>query len=675
MAGLDLNRLVLVITTLPPGAPAKFRTGTGYFVTSDLVLTASHVVPKDAQKIEVRVENGGEFLETELGAVWRDEQLDAVLIRRRSGIVASDEVKWLDRALSDNAEWSSTGYPLAAQQQQDSRTVRKTAGLGGTLYAQGGGGQGIRQLELGVKDPPDSIGWSGVSGAPVFVGDLLAGVIKSVPDDFGGKRLSGVPADVLLDHPSFRLAIAPPWIEWPRNEPWVLVLLSEHATGDLRLTMESAISSANESLTRMGEEPLHVNPVVRKVTDVLQEPGRWLQFVRAMCAATVMVVDVSGNEPGIMLLLGVRAVVRRGLTIPTLGSTLDETHLAELPFNIQETKLLSHSDTPVEESKHPVYVISNSIRDGLLELRSHPRYLDLPAYDAVRCPEPETLSDVPSARDTILVLCSFQEIHRQNWKFIRSRAVYKYPGKGKRIVRMLDVSSPKLVGQTLYETIRWTTTCIVDWTGWRANVFFEMGVRLACSDIVPACIIEKSDANAGHLTQMALLKRLFAPAEYEVGIPGTLDPALAAHVQVTLGRPQRLTDGALRHGDTFRLANDFFDWNLERITRKPHELLRASAEAELGKDPQKRGYSPVLFSLNPEFGLQLRRSVQERWAAAWYYLRNRYANDFATDANLRAELKELGEAALQWIPKSPGDKNLQALRDEIEEEVDKLEMG
>jgi hypothetical protein len=39
----DTSRLVLVKSTLAGGG--GFRLGTGYFVTADLVLTASHVVP------------------------------------------------------------------------------------------------------------------------------------------------------------------------------------------------------------------------------------------------------------------------------------------------------------------------------------------------------------------------------------------------------------------------------------------------------------------------------------------------------------------------------------------------------------------------------------------------------------------------------------------------------
>ena len=59
---------------------------------------------------------------------------------------------------------------------------------------------------------------------------------------------------------------------------------------------------------------------------------------------------------------------------------------------------------------------------------------------------------------------------------------------------MLDLRSPRLVGQALYEQVRWSSWCLVDLTEWRPNVFFELGVRLACSERDPMCIIQRSYA-------------------------------------------------------------------------------------------------------------------------------------------------------------------------------------
>jgi hypothetical protein len=45
--------------------------------------------------------------------------------------------------------------------------------------------------------------------------------------------------------------------------------------------------------------------------------------------------------------------------------------------------------------------------------------------------------------------------------------------------RVSDYPSPLLVADRLYELIRFSGLCLVDWSEWRPNVFFEMGVRLA----------------------------------------------------------------------------------------------------------------------------------------------------------------------------------------------------
>src|ERR1039458_9676786 len=109
-----------------------------------------------------------------------------------------------------------------------------------------------------------------------------------------------------------------------------------------------------------------------------------------------------------------------------------------------------------------------------------------------------------------------------------------------RVVRILDITSPRLVGQALYEQIRWAETCIVDWTYWRANVFFELGVRLACFEIGPVCLLDEADpedptkTNLTHLpdlTQKSRLKELLRPTEYQFAT--TDDERVAADKALT----------------------------------------------------------------------------------------------------------------------------------------------
>ena len=195
----------------------------------------------------------------------------------------------------------------------------------------------------------------------------------------------------------------------------------------------------------------------------------------------------------VMLALGVRAVVRRGVTLTSTADWLTPAQLKP-PFNIQETKLLYHGSRYLPTNiRHPLNTIAAGVKKGWQELISQPNYLDLPAYDAVRCQYPTTDANKKSAVTRVLVLCSFGEDHEENWNHLANALASRF---GLDVARMLDVSSPRLVGQALYEGIRWARTCVVDWTNWRANVFFEFGVRLARSDVGPVNVIEQGAAAA-----------------------------------------------------------------------------------------------------------------------------------------------------------------------------------
>src|SRR5215831_1966403 len=172
---LDLNRLVLVFVTMPADDDSRYRVGTGYFVSSDLVLTANHVVPENAKAIGVRVEGTAKFYDAQKDnpIAWRNADLDAVLIRISPGLPDIGLPEWTQGSFTANVEWETTAYPIAAMQTVDEREKWTTRGLKGTLYYQGGAGQ-AHELDLDVGAPATPEGWGGISGAPVFVNGRLA---------------------------------------------------------------------------------------------------------------------------------------------------------------------------------------------------------------------------------------------------------------------------------------------------------------------------------------------------------------------------------------------------------------------------------------------------------------------------------------------------------------------
>jgi hypothetical protein len=140
--------------------------------------------------------------------------------------------------------------------------------------------------------------------------------------------------------------------------------------------------------------------------------------------------------------------------------------------------------------------------------------------------------------------------------------------------------------------------------------------------------------------------------------------------------PPLLSQEQVPFRGTYRTALTAFDYTQEHVTMLPHELLSSSVMALLGKDRQKSGQTPVLFSAKPEFSRDLWRSVRERWIAAWYYLRNRYSEDeLKHDAHLRKEIKELGETLLQEVRENAGDPSIVKLREAVVDLIDSLDDG
>ena len=678
MAGLDLRRLALVRCILKDGGGCSV--GTGYFVTANLMLTAGHVVPvRSLAQIDVRTDADDTWRTADVVPAWRDEGLDAVLIHVRDGLGEVDDIRWTQAAFPSNVAWESAAYPIASHAVVGDRVVWKSAGLKGTLYAAGGGGQGPKELDLGVDHAPGAEDWSAASGAPVFVGDELAGFIRLAPTAFKGGRLAGVPATALRHQPGLLVALAKPWLT-PAvlpGQPWVLVVLSEAENTGLAEFVDAALDNDHKAIDAVVRDPpMHRESVKVSITDALQSPERWLQFVKALCQAPVAVFDATDFQPAVMLALGVRAVVRRGVTITSTAKELSPTHLSKLPFNVQETKLVHHgSGYPPSDDRYPSKMIATAIKKGWQELHTLPRYLDLPAYDGVRCPYPWKYTDEVSAVERILVLCSFDSGYH-NWQKLVD-AVTKH---WKRIpARMLDVASPRLVGQALYEGIRWSRTCLVDWTGWRANVFFELGVRLACCEFDPVCIADDSTVAApgsGTLDQHQLMRALWQPTVYPASQGDKeLREAFKLHDAMGGGDAPEMPQAALPRGATYATCCDAFAWSQESITIEPHDVLRRSVQEPFGNDPQADGRSPVLFSSNSGFKAELGRSVRERWIAAWYYLEHRYPKSrWRKDRGHRAAVKRLANQVLLSGPSMDDpDPLMQSLRKHLVAVIDRLE--
>jgi hypothetical protein len=287
----------------------------------------------------------------------------------------------------------------------------------------------------------------------------------------------------------------------------ILVVLSD-AERTAKYTLKTAVTSAVDLLN--AKEPFAFAPIkFLPATDAISSAEAFSQVTRDLCAAEVVVFDVTGYEPAVMLLAGIRAVVRRGVTILSLGGQLSLQSIDELPFNIKDANLVSHAEGQQKNIYRPPQErVRRRIQEGLRQVSS-PGYLDLPAYEAVRNLPANERWTIP-ADECVLALVSFgEEYVNKNWDSVLRPALSHHQGVLRQkavsgpqladheprparygVVRSVDIDSPRLVSSAIYGLIRRTALCVVDWTDWRANVFFELGVRLAASPHPVVCLID-----------------------------------------------------------------------------------------------------------------------------------------------------------------------------------------
>jgi hypothetical protein len=149
---------------------------------------------------------------------------------------------------------------------------------------------------------------------------------------------------------------------------------------------------------------------------------------------------------------------------------------------------------------------------------------------------------------------------------------------------------------------------VADLTFWRANVLFELGVRMAVREGRTFCILDRDETvPAGSHSR---LKTLLEPFMYT----------------------QEVSDAAFREGlsrplwsDTYAVAASRFETRQDSYSEQVDVMLFRSATATPGHDDplQAVDLTPLYARTNASFGDEVRHSVFERLCAAWFYLADR----------------------------------------------------
>lgn len=563
-------------------------------------------------------------------------------------------------------------------------------------------GGSVRALVLYAEQAAAGLGapMHGFSGAPCIVGGRAVGVMRSVLsgtalDGRGGAQPTTVagtgyacPAWVIVGAESGQAAMpALPggWSRAQRTSDFVVVLGGTRAPAHERLLQVAR--QARERVPRLALQP----PLGVDATASVSSAEDLADAVRLLCRARVVVFNVTGFPPAVMLLLGIRAAVRRGVTILSIGGSYKLGDPLDMPFNLQDANIVSHSSVqeavPDKARMAPIPLLAARIARGL-EAVDSPFHFDLPVYEAVRR-LPADRRGIRPADSGVLVLCPFDDAYVQlNWQqrlqpalenqLERLRVQLDPADLAKDplgVARSFELNSPQLISRAIYEEMRRAQCCVVDLTHWRHTVLFELGVRLAVSPHPTACVIEAghaattTDSGALNLLQLLVPQAL----RYDNTVDWVSEQATA--YAAAYGPDAALPRGGIAGDALYGWVERYLDVDHEPASQPVYrELLNSS---QLYARQTLRGGKTKPVGLYPAHRLLTDREEQadfDRLLAAALFIIHRHgeAAALAPGSELRRALRD----ALQPLYErhGPREKLLEpALREQLGQLMDALE--
>ncbi|MET8977003.1 trypsin-like peptidase domain-containing protein [Streptomyces sp. NPDC004539] len=202
---MDPRRLALIRS----GDEGRITVGSGYLIAPRLVLTARHVLidkvttaPWRTIKVRVGHERDGEQTRTSARLLWEHPAgLDIALLLLDQEIPLPGPVRWGRPEGLAPLPYEGLGYPWAA----------KNGGLRAPEHLRGflpvlSGGRGRYVLDQTPSPAPregDGNAWGGASGAAIFCGGHLVGVVTEEDQAYGARRLIAVPVSSFATDDTF----------------------------------------------------------------------------------------------------------------------------------------------------------------------------------------------------------------------------------------------------------------------------------------------------------------------------------------------------------------------------------------------------------------------------------------------------------------------------------------
>jgi hypothetical protein len=495
------------------------------------------------------------------------------------------------------------------------------------------------------------------------------------------------------DSPAYLVGLVPSPLAWPRTgrtrdslDNWCVVISESDTRAPVGESVRQVVSRiANYSLPALNREysssrlaiELRGHPRELLAGKVMSSPGAFAHAIEQVCRAELAIFDLTNFEPAVMILLGIRAVIRRGLTVCVAGRHDPPWLGAEAPFHLREVSQV----TPPNRD-----VLRDRILAGIRQLaQPGDSYRDLPCFDLLRAVPPDPDQRQARAFDAklnpaILALVPFDPGYvERNWRQInedlpeiagqttarlrqKADAGPPDPDEVQRpaLRRTLDLDSPRVVSAQLFEAIRLTDFCLVDLTAARPNVLFELGVRLAASRLHPVVIedrtygqddraTENDSADATWLEnvngQLEKLRGLLQPVEYSPGREGVFTQMVDRHLEFrrllqTPGDPRAESLlGGLPPTGVYDLAWPHAVPGHEMVTVPVADRLYAGG-AELLVD-QTMGLRHLIYPAQHPLTKAAERTGLEYLVAAWLYLHFRMRAGGGADPELAGRYEEL----------------------------------
>jgi hypothetical protein len=401
---------------------------------------------------------------------------------------------------------------------------------------------------------------------------------------------------------------------------------------------------------------------ILNVESVYEDRPRLAEAVRLVVESDVALFDVTNFEPGIMLLMGIRAASRRGITIASHGQWR-EGELLSRPFNLSDLSLATHLSSEVRVGKDTtVERLGDRIVTGFGQMANVPAYLDMPAHDGIRSLGYSLDSWSTIGLDALaLVLCSYSKEFYDNWLNLQlqvqeSLSDYDlYP----EVSRLQDLPNPQLVSQALYEKIRRCSACIADWTGWSPSTFFELGVRLAISPWGAIQIVDdqwiddrlNSTAPGDSVTrleQVKFMREIFSPISYRGKSDGRLGESIARDLLATR------SSAGVQGGHYIRsVVRDAVPRIQEARADISIQLAREADSLHHGMQTQINTPQALFYEVKEIKEEQEAMALQRR-IAAWLYLDYRVgAADLGDDDPRKKEWYDLGSLVIKALYTPP----------------------